>query len=161
MDLSAVCAGCAGAMVLALVGGCQKPSAAPDYRVTIRGQAWHVELARNFDQRYRGLADRPKLDSDKGMLFIFTQPQVLQFCMRQCLIPLDVAFLDGDRKVVKIHTMPVEPYGFDRLAYSSDWPAQYAVEVPAGALGRAGVKVGDKAELSADILVAAKAATDR
>lgn len=150
MDLPAVCVGCAGALLLALAGGgCQKPAPAP--AVTLRDQTWHVELAQTPDQTYRGLSDRPKLDADKGMLFIFPQAEVRQFCMRQCLIPLDIAFFDADRRVVKTYTMAVEPYGLDRKLYSSESPAQYALEVPAGALARAGVKVGDQAEFSAAV----------
>lgn len=160
MDMPAVCVGCAGAMLLALVGsGCQKPTA-PAPTVTLGGVAWKVELAQTVEQRYRGLSDRPKLDADKAMLFIFSQPDIHQFCMRQCLIPLDIAFLDADRRVVKTHTMAVEPYGLDRKTYSSESPALYALEVPAGALAKAGVKVGDKAEFSAAVPLAAKADAD-
>jgi uncharacterized membrane protein (UPF0127 family) len=160
MDLPAVCVGCAGAMLLALVGGgCQKP-AVPAPTVTLGGMAWKVELALTVEQRYHGLSDRPKLDADKGMLFIFPQPDIHNFCMRQCLIPLDIAFLDSDRRVVKTYTMAVEPYGLDRKAYSSESPAQYALEVPAGALAKAGVKVGDQAEFSAVVPLAAKAEPD-
>jgi uncharacterized protein len=161
MDLPVVCLGFAGAMLLALAGnGCQKPPAAPVHAVTIGGRTWQVELAQTVEQRYRGLSDRPKLDADKGMLFIFAQPDMQQFCMRQCLIPLDIAFLDADRRVVKTYTMAVEPYGLDRKVYSSESPAQYALEVLAGALAKAGVKVGDKAEFSAAIPKAAKADAD-
>jgi hypothetical protein len=142
-----------------LAAGCEKsPSTTqPSATVTIRGRSWQVELATTSDQRYQGLSDRKDLPAGRGMLFIYPQPQILDFCMRLCLIPLDIAFIGPDMRVVRICQMEVEPYGFDTRRYSSEAPAQYALEVPKGALSAAGVKVGDKVEFSSDIPAAAKA----
>jgi uncharacterized membrane protein (UPF0127 family) len=142
-----------------LTAGCEKPQSQPQpsAKVTIRGQSWQVELATTADQRYQGFSDRKDLPAGRGMLFIFPQPQVLDFCMRFCLIPLDIAFIGPDMRVVKIYTMEVEPYGFDTKHYDSEVPAQYALEVPKGALATAGVQVGDKVEFSSDMPSAAKA----
>ncbi|MCD6303901.1 MAG: DUF192 domain-containing protein, partial [Planctomycetes bacterium] len=125
--------------------------------VTIRGHTWQVELAVTPEQRYRGLSNRKELPAGRGMLFVFETPQVLEFCMRQCLIPLDIAFIDENLRVVKTCTMAVEPYGFERAVYSSDRPAQYALEVPAGSLAAAGVAVGDTVRFSGIEAGAAKA----
>jgi hypothetical protein len=150
--------GWAGALLLAAVGsGCAGQPAPAAPRVTINGRSWRVELAMTAEQRYRGLSDRRRLDPNAGMLFVYPSPQVLEFCMRQCLVPLDVAFIDADLRVRQTHTMPVEPYGLDRAAYSSKVPVQYALEVPAGALAEAGVKVGDKVGFSPEVPPAAKA----
>jgi len=146
MMLAAACSGC----------GESKPSDPPP-RVTIHGRTWRVELATTANARYKGLSDRKKLSPDAGMLFVYPSPQVMEFCMRQCLVPLDIAFLGADRRVLKTYTMPVEPYGFEKEAYSSELPAQYALEVAAGELAKAGVKPGDMAEFSADMPPAAKA----
>jgi len=143
-----------------LGAGCHKPPPQPSAAVTIRGQSWQVELATTAEQRYRGLSDHKDLPAGRGMLFIFPQPQILDFCMRLCLIPLDIAFIGPDMRVVKIYTMEVEPYGRDTRLYSSEAPAQYALEVPKGALEAAGVRVGDKVEFSSDMPSAAKAEPD-
>jgi hypothetical protein len=142
-----------------LTAGCEKPQSQPQpsAKVTIHGQSWQVELATTADQRYQGFSDRKDLPAGRGMLFIFPQPQVLDFCMRFCLIPLDIAFIGPDMRVVKIYTMEVEPYGFDTERYDSEVPAQYALEVPKGALAAAGVQVGDKVEFSSNMPDAAKA----
>ena len=117
--------------------------------VTIHGRTWKVELATTYDQRYQGLADRVTVPEGTGMLFIYPQPQVLEFCMRHCRASLDIAFLDANGKVVRTYTMPVEDYDRWRATYSSVGRAQYALEVAAGELGKAGVKVGDVAQFSA------------
>ena len=156
---------CRAAAVLLLVAammltaGCDKhqSQSQPSYSVTVRGRSWQVELAATAEQRYRGMTDREDLPAGRGMLFMYPRPGILDFCMRQCLIPLDIAFIGPDMRVVKICAMEVEPYGFDSRLYSSEVPAQYALEVPKGALAAAGVQVGDKVDFSSDIPPAAKA----
>ena len=78
------------------------------------------------------------------MLFIYPTPQPLEFCMRVCVIPIDIAFIDGDLRVVSTHTMAVEPDLAGRVLYPSGPAAQYVLEVAAGALAKAGVKPGDR-----------------
>ncbi|MCK4601100.1 MAG: DUF192 domain-containing protein, partial [Phycisphaerae bacterium] len=80
-----------------------------------------------------------------------------KFWMQGCLIPLDVAFISSDKRVVKIHTMAVEPDLAGWNLYSSQVPAQYALEVSAGMFQRVGVRVGDAVTFSGDIPEAAKA----
>jgi len=133
---------CVCGLVLAAGAGCGKSDPVP--RVSIAQGSWSVEVAETPRNRARGLSGRSSLPDGRGMLFVFGKSQVRQFWMRGCLIPLDVAFIDSDLRVVKIHTMSVEPAGPDMTRYSSDLPVSYGLEVPAGALDRAGVKAGDK-----------------
>jgi len=117
-------------------------------RVEINGHTWRVETATTRAARQLGLSFRKFLDRDSGMLFIYPEPEVLDFCMRDCEIPLDIAFINADLEVVRIHTMAVEPDRAGRTFYSSDTPAQYALEVPAGDLAKAKVAVGQKVTFS-------------
>ena len=139
----------------ALPYGCQDRREVP--AVTLGSRRWLVDLATTRQQRYTGLSERQHLGENVGMLFIYPQPKVLEFCMRGCYIPLDIAFLDADRRVVAMHTMAVEPDLAGRAVYSSDVPAQYALEVGAGQLARAGVHLGDRADFSPAIPPPAKA----
>jgi len=149
-------------VAIMLSWGCGKPRrpASPTQYaggVTIRGRTWQVELADTAELRYRGLSDRRELPEGAGMLFVYPAPQPMTFCMRKCLIPLDIAFIGSDLRVVNMCTMEVEPYGLDTRTYHSSAPAQFALEVPRGALAAAGVQVGDRVEFSSDIPPAAKA----
>jgi hypothetical protein len=131
-----------GALLAAPLAGCaqRKPSMP---QVTINRQSWLVELATTEEQRYRGLSGRSALGERSGMLFVYPSPRRLDFCMRDCLIPLDIAFIGADMRVVKTYRMQVEPDLKERASYSSLLPAQYALEVAGGALERAGVREGD------------------
>jgi uncharacterized protein len=158
MQLRPILLGAAITLAGATSGGsCSRPAAAPPTgTVTLGSGTWKVEIALSERDRYQGLSDRAKLADGAGMLFIYPKPQDLTFCMRRCLIPLDIAFLDANGTVVKTHTMRTEPLGEERELYPSVAPAQYALELNAGELKRTGVKEGDQAKFS-NIPDAAKA----
>lgn len=125
-------------------GACQK-AAQPGPEVVINGHTWAVEVAMSDSQRQKGLSGRAVLPDDRGMLFVFPDSRVREFWMHGCLISLDIAYIDSQGTIVSTSTMYKEPGVPDaRLKiYSSVKPAQYALELPAGALDRSGVKEGD------------------
>ncbi len=128
-------------------GGCQNNSSPPPpSQVRINGYTWTVELATTSNQRYLGLSGRSHLPADRGMLFIYSSPEILNFCMRGCEIPIDIVYIGPDGDVVCVHEMKPEPDGQSRATYSSHGYAQYALELPAGSLERAGIKVGQRVE---------------
>ena len=151
----------AGACLVTLSGGCDGPGPPPAASVTIRGKTWQVELATTVDQRYLGLSHRSSMPDGRGMLFIYPTAGEHDFCMRQCLIDLDIAFIGPDRRVIKTYTMKVEPDGVGAVRYSSEGPAQFVLETEAGAMRRAGVLPGDEVTFSAGVPEAAKAAPDK
>ena len=145
------------AVVVCLVAtaGCSRDRQPP--QVTIGSTTWTVELATTPAERYKGLSNRAHIGDNEGMLFIFPSPRRLEFCMRGCEVPLDIAFLDADRRIIKIATMAVEPDRVGRTPYYSDGPAVYALEVRGGLLAKAGAKVGDVVRFSGPIPPPAKA----
>ena len=129
-------------LAASLSAGCGGDDDTTAGTVTLNGRTWRVELATEPAAQAVGLAHRTSLAEDRGMLFVFPRPQPLRFHMRDCLIPLDIAFIDSQLRVVNTHTMAVEPGGRATRHYPSAGPAQYALEVPAG--GLAGVEPGDR-----------------
>ncbi len=102
-----------------------------------------VELARVPEEHARGLMYRRELSPSSGMLFLFDGLEVRRFWMRNTLIPLDMLFLDANRKVVGIEEQTV-PH--DETGRGPDAPAQYVLEVPGGYCRRHGIGVGSHAE---------------
>jgi uncharacterized membrane protein (UPF0127 family) len=122
--------------------GCDSaPAARP--AVTIRGHVWTVDIAMTDHQRYRGMSGRTEVDDHSGMLFIYPSPRRTQYCMRGCPVPLDIAYIDKDLRVVRMYTMDVEPDMAGVKGYDSGQPIQYVLETAAGSLRAAGVQVGD------------------
>jgi uncharacterized protein len=134
---------CAALLFCGFSAGCQKPADAPSAAGTvpiqIGGKVCHCEVANDERTRERGLMSRPKMADDHGMLFVFEQPQVLRFWMKNTLIPLDILFMNADGKVVAIRQM----VPMDLSTTSSGEPAKYAIELNSGQAEAAGAKEGD------------------
>lgn len=123
--------------------------------IDLGGARFHAELAVDFATQVRGLGGRERIDPEGGMLFAYPDAKPLVFVMRDCLAPIDIAFLDADARVVSMHTMTVEtpkqPWESPRdyqarlQPYASGAPAQFAFETAAGRLAALGVRVGDRA----------------
>ena len=140
----------------AVAGGCRKPPG-PTPEVTIGDRRWFVDVALTRADREAGLSGRGHIPDDVGMLFVFRRPEILEFCMRGCHVPIDIAFIDAKLRIVAIETMAVEPDRAGVKIYSSPAPALYALEVAGGTLTGAGIRVGDKVTFSAEIPPPAKA----
>ena len=102
-----------------------------------------VEVADTDEERQMGLMGRDALAEDAGMLFVFDAEQQLSFWMKDTLIPLSIAFMDSEGRIVDIQDM--QP--LDETPHLSAEPAQYALEVNQGFFGTRGIQVGDSVEL--------------
>jgi uncharacterized membrane protein (UPF0127 family) len=98
-----------------------------------------VEIADSFIKRQRGLMERTELAENAGMLFVFDREQQLSFWMRNTLIPLSIAYIDAEERIIDIQNM--EP--LDETGHPSAEPAMYALEVNQGFFDERGVRVGD------------------
>lgn len=106
----------------------------------------NVEIADTPESREVGLMNRPSLPDDAGMLFVFEKTSIWAFWMKDTLIPLSVAFIDDQWKIVDIQDMRVGPNPqTGRLdIYEAARPSRYALEVNQGLLARRGIGVGAK-----------------
>ena len=118
--------------------------------VTIRASSGgkvrvRVEIADNPWGRVMGLRGRESLPENRGMLFVHSEEQQLTFTMADTPIPLSIAFIDSERRIIDIQDM--KPLDDEPPGYESAEPAQYALEVNKGFFDERGVKVGDRVEL--------------
>ena len=104
--------------------------------------AVRAEVANTDIEKTKGLMNRENLEDDEGMLFNFTSEKNRSFWMKNTLIPLDIIFMDKDRKIVDViesmKPCPEEPC----KVYESGYPAMYALEVNAGYAERHNIRVG-------------------
>ena len=112
-------------------------------QITANGHNLTTEVAATRTSHRCGLAFRQNLSADHGMLFAYAQDQTIAFWMKDTLIPLSIAFLDGDGRVLETHDMdPRDP----TRRYTSRVPARYALEVNQGWFYDNDIKVGDRVE---------------
>ena len=105
-----------------------------------------VELALTNQQLQDGLQYRKSLEQGHGMLFVFEKPVEVKFWMKNTLIPLDMIWMDKDKKVLFIKKNA--PPCLEEIcpSYGPDQAAHYVLEVNAGFASAYNVEVGDKAE---------------
>jgi hypothetical protein len=115
------------------------PVALPD------GAEVHAEVAATFVERQRGLMFRRELPSSAGMLFLFDNPGRYGFWMLNTLVPLDIVWLDSDRRVVFVsENTPPCPPGTACPTYGSEAVAQFVLELAAGQAAAHQLNVGDE-----------------
>ena len=102
-----------------------------------------VEIADDEAEQRRGLMERTELDENAGMLFVFDREAPRSFWMRNTLIPLSIAYIASDGRIVDIQDM--QP--LDETSHPSAEPAQYALEVNQGFFAERGIEVGDVVEI--------------
>jgi uncharacterized membrane protein (UPF0127 family) len=112
-----------------------KPTEEPLIAVTTpQGSTILAEVADTTVKRSRGLMFRQSLARDRGMLFTFPEPQHWTFWMKNTRIPLDIIWIDRDKKIVHIErNVP----GCSRTddgcpQYQPNDEALYVLEVAAG-----------------------------
>jgi uncharacterized protein len=104
-----------------------------------------VEIADDAVEQARGLMYRSALGEDRGMLFVYPDERELSFWMKNTLIPLSIAYIDSEGRIVDI--LDMKPLDDRPPHYLSSEPVQYALEVNKGFFEKRGVKVGDSVEL--------------
>jgi uncharacterized protein len=102
-----------------------------------------AEIAKTQEERSKGLMYRKNLQDGYGMLFVFDRDEVLSFWMKNTLIPLSIAFIAYDGKIIDIKEM----YPHDTNSVKSSRSARYALEAPAGWFSRVSVNVGDTVKI--------------
>ena len=108
--------------------------------LTVGGHRITVELARDSEERARGLMFRETLPPDHGMLFVFTRDEVQAFWMRNTTIPLSIAYADAGGRIVRIADL--EP--LDERPVTSFAPVRYALEMNRGWFAAHTVVAGDR-----------------
>ena len=137
---------CACALALALVAS--HPAAAqgepqpklPTTPLTIGMYIIHAELAVTPDQQETGMMFRRTMGDSDGMLFVDDHRSVRCFWMHNTLLPLSIAFIADDGRIVNLADMAPQT----DATHCSTQPVRYALEVPLGWFAKRGFKAGDR-----------------
>jgi len=97
-----------------------------------------AEVASTPRARAMGLMGRVSLLPDQGMLFVYPDEAERSFWMKNTPIPLSIAFIETDGRIV--HIADMKPLSEEQVL--SKHPAMYALEMTRGWFSEHGVKVG-------------------
>jgi uncharacterized membrane protein (UPF0127 family) len=114
----------------------------PTKHIIVGSVPLDVEIASTPQEQEDGLSGRAGLAPGTGMLFVFPQPALVGFWMKDMLFSLDIVYADASGTIVTIHP-DLSPQTYPET-YPPTTPAQYVLEVPAGWAAANGVAVGQK-----------------
>jgi uncharacterized membrane protein (UPF0127 family) len=98
-----------------------------------------LEIAQTEQEQETGLMGRASVPAGMGMLFVFKTAGNVAFWMKDTLIPLSIAFIDTNGKILDIQDMQA----MSEDLHTAKQPYQYALEVGQGWFGQNGVKPDD------------------
>ena len=116
----------------------QAQTAMPMMELTAGFHRIEAEVAATDQNRQTGLMQRQQMAPQHGMLFVFPQPNTYCMWMRNTLIPLSVAFMDEEGKIINVEDM--QPKTEDN--HCARRPARYALEMNLGWFSQRGLKAG-------------------
>ena len=103
-----------------------------------REEIW-AEVAKTPEERNRGLMGRKHLGKDEGMFFIFETEDYHGFWMKDTVIPLSIAFIDKDGRIVSITDMRPQTLA----SHLPPVAVLYALEMSKGWFSSHGIRTGD------------------
>ena len=99
-----------------------------------------IEFAEDDYERETGLMHRTSMKPLQGMLFILDEEKLQNFHMKNTLIPLDLIFINSDKKVVSF-AENAKPLDLSLLP--SQVPAKYVLEINGGLAEEWIIEIGD------------------
>jgi uncharacterized membrane protein (UPF0127 family) len=112
-----------------------------------KGSRFMVEVAATDQEKAKGLMYRQSLAKDRCMIFLYGEDGQHPIWMKNCLISLDVAWVDAEGRIAGLvpDVPPCSPMLGDNCpTYGGDYVGRYFIEFPVGTFKRLGLKKGDK-----------------
>lgn len=129
----------------------------PREKLRFLGEEWNTELCLDDASRSTGMGARTEFPAGTAMLFVYPQASLLSFWMKDCLIDMDMVFVDAQGVISGTHEAKRQPlrkrgqtlevYETSLKRYSSNRRAQFCIELPAGSLKRLKPALGTKIDL--------------
>ena len=111
----------------------------PTIKLWLGAQELAAEIARTPIEVQTGMMFRTNITETEGMLFILPHTQQASFWMKNCFVPLSVAYIDPDGTVQEIHDL--QP-GNTSSVWSASQDIRFALEVKQGWFTRHQVSTG-------------------
>jgi uncharacterized membrane protein (UPF0127 family) len=129
------------ALAFGVAGAQQGPQPKlPTVPLTAGMHVIQAELATTPTQQMIGMMGRRQMGANEGMLFVYDAPAPLCFWMRNTLIPLSIAFVADDGRIV--HLADMQP--LDETSHCTPVPVRFALEMNQGWFSKRGLKKGDR-----------------
>ncbi|MFA5069925.1 MAG: DUF192 domain-containing protein [Patescibacteria group bacterium] len=109
-----------------------------------------AEIARSSGEKAKGLSGREYLEVNRGMIFLYAEPLIPNFWMKEMEIPLDFIWLMDD-KIVEITPNVLPDKGPDYKLYSPKVSVNRVLEVNSGFCQKNGLEIGQSVKYGKDL----------
>ena len=111
-------------------------------RVKLQAGMYQIDaqVAQTPQQRAIGLMNRREMPAHEGMLFIFEQPSIQCFWMKNTLLPLTAAFVADDGTIVNLADMAPQ----STQSHCATKPVRFVLEMHQGWFAKKNMAAGFK-----------------
>lgn len=111
---------------------------------------FQARVAANENDREKGLSGVTDFASNKALLMAFTSPSKWGIWMKDMKVPIDIVWLDSDKKVIYI-VKGALPSESTNVTHEPKADALYVVELPAGTVDSKAINIGDTADFQLNL----------
>ena len=136
---------------------CKAQTNLPREKFKFFDQEWDCELCLNDTSRRTGLGAREEFPAGTAMIFVHPTSSLLSFWMKDCLVDMDMVFVDETGKISATYEAKKQPlrlksqsltvYEMGLTRYGSNRRAKYVIELPAGSIAKAKPALGQKVDI--------------
>lgn len=137
------------AFVLILVGIAAyfilEPKLRPHVTMHVGDGVFSAQVLKTDKERAKGLSGRSGLGADQAVLFVFDSDSKWSMWMKEMKFPIDIVWLDKNKKVVYIvKNVPPDSYPDETFTPTED--ARYVMEFIAGTVDKKSIMIGNQAK---------------
>lgn len=116
---------------------------------TIGEEKFSLNVADTPEKRQKGLSNTRSLGDKNGMLFVFDEPTIPAFWMKEMNFPIDIIFLNNERVITVFPNVQAPKEENDPLpTYQPISPSNRVIEVKAGTVERLKIVPGNEIQVS-------------
>lgn len=111
----------------------------PTVRLWIGAEQMDAEICATPTEEHTGMMFRKSMGENDGMIFNLGYTGQAGFWMKNCYVPLSVAYIDPNGVIQEIH--PLQPMDTNTV-FSTSYNIRFALETPQGWFDRHNIKPG-------------------
>lgn len=127
--------------VFHLIQASKKVQAPQNVTIQFGNKSIQAEVLKTEAELQRGLSNRVSLAPNAAMLFVFPEPDIYEFWMKDMRFPIDILWIREGR-VVDLVTLPPPNKGEPPARHMPSVIADQVIEVQAGLAKQAGISTG-------------------
>lgn len=104
---------------------------------------FNIEVADTYEKRALGLMHRESIADDSGMILVFSQLDHHSIWMKNCLVSMDLLFINQYKQIVKIYHNVPPCKKAPCESYTVNIPVLYVLELRANRAKELNIKEGD------------------